>query len=139
MSLLYHADAELADAMNIAVAVGIAILGIIGLVAIGSARRDHPPGRSTRVSLVVSGAGIAAVLVSRLLPNESDEDVWVAIGVGLAILIFLAFIVAPSFAIPAYLNGRGRLAAVALTLSLVLPMLFVAWAVACGVTDACFH
>jgi drug/metabolite transporter (DMT)-like permease len=137
---LYHADAELDRALAIATAVALAALAVftLWLTAIAP-RKPGRPRRATAVALALAGAGIAAFVAMWAIPWSESEDepplLWWTLFVILAGAVFLA----PAPAFVAFSRREGRLAGIAIGMSLVLPVLFVAGMIACGITDACFH
>jgi hypothetical protein len=138
--LLYHADAEVDRALAIATAIALAALAVFTLWLMAIAPRQ--PGRSRRaagVALALVGAGIGAFIALWAIPwsESEDESPW-AWSI-LFLVVASAFFVAPVPAFMAFFREEGRLAGAAIGLSLLLPALFVAAMIACGVTDACFH
>jgi hypothetical protein len=139
--LAYHADAEvdrLADSLTIG---ALVILSVVAVPLIGRAPEQVGRGRLTaQVALMLALLGIAAHVALQFMPDESwDTGRRLQLAWGAFLVRLSSFLLAPPLALTAYLRGQGRLAGVALALSLVLPALLVVWFVACGVTDACFH
>ncbi len=137
---LYHADAEVDRALAIATAVALASLALFTLWLTAIAPRR--PGRRRRaagVALALAGAGIGAFAAMWAIPWSEGEDEPAFLWWVLLLTVAAAFFLAPVPAFMAFFREEGRLAGAAIGLSLVLPVLFVAGLVACGITDACFH
>ncbi|MGH3081766.1 MAG: hypothetical protein ACRDNH_11630 [Gaiellaceae bacterium] len=73
------------------------------------------------------------------IPWSEGEDELPVLWWALFLVVVGSFLLAPVLAFMAFSRQEGRLAGAAIGLSLVLPALFVAVLVACGITDACFH
>jgi hypothetical protein len=84
-------------------------------------------------------AGIGALIALWAIPWSENEGESMYAWSFLFIVVAAAFFLAPVPAFMAFFRQEGRLAGAAIGLSLVLPALFVAAMIACGVTDACFH
>jgi hypothetical protein len=138
--LLYHADAEVERLANSLTIAALAILAVATFFLVERAREHVGRRLTATIALAVAVIGLAAHIALQFMQDES----WEAGGrLTVALIVFLvrlgSFLVAAPLAVAAYLRGQGRLAAVALALSLVLPALFMVWVAACGITDACFH
>jgi FtsH-binding integral membrane protein len=138
--LLYHADAEVDNALAIAIPIALVAVCIfsVGLIAIAP-RNPTRHRRATGVAVVLAGSGLAALAVLLAIPwFTADETPTLAWSI-LALFVVTGFFLAPLSAFVAFFREEGRVAGAAIGLSLVLPALLVAFMVACGVTDACFH
>jgi cytochrome bd-type quinol oxidase subunit 2 len=139
--LAYHADAEADRALAIAAAVTLLILAAFTLWL--AARAPRRPDRRAVASIATFAlVGLAAAAYAALWAldrgQENPEEPpfwWWA--------IFVAFaggaLLSPLPAFKAYARREGRLAGVAVGLSLLFPALYVAGYVSCAFTDACFH
>ena len=146
--LAYHADDEIARAVvKGEVVIGV-VLVLIGLALLWRLQGAPTGGRNqwARAAAILAGIGIAAYVVSRIIPSGDEDDPSdVVIGLALAIFLleWLIGIVGPVLAIQGLgrvrYDGEPRLAAAAFVASLVLPAIFIANVYACAVTDACFH
>ena len=146
--LAYHADDEIARAVAIGEIVLAVILAVVGLAVLRSLRGAPSGGRNrwARAASIVAGIGIAAYVVSRIIPSGDEDDprdVVIGLALALFLLEWLIGIVGPVLAIQGLgrvrYDGERRLAAAAFVASLVLPAIFFANVIACAVTDACFH
>jgi hypothetical protein len=88
---------------------------------------------------VLAGVGIAAFIALWTIPWSEAEDEPALLWWFLFVAVATAFTVAPFPAFAAFAREEGRLAGLAIGVSLVLPALLIAGLVACGITDACFH
>jgi len=146
LPLAYHAEDEIARD----VARGEIVLAIV-LIVIGIAlmrRLEGAPegGRNlwARVAAAVVAVGIAAYALNRVIPYGDDPSAALdSLAISLFLIAFAVGVVGPILAIRAlqYVRYKGerRLAVLTFVASLVLPGIFAANAVACAVTDACFH
>jgi CDP-diglyceride synthetase len=139
--LSYHADAEADRALVIAAAVTLLVLAAFTLWLVARARRR--PGRRPSLSVVTFAlVGLAAVAYGALWALDRGEDNpvdppfwWWAIFVSFAGSALLA----PFIAFRAFGREEGRLAGLAVGVSLLFPALYVAGYVGCAFTEACFH
>lgn len=141
MLLLYHADAELERVLNGLTIGAFAVLAIPAALLIAFAPADDRGRRvNAKVALGLAEIGIGAHVALQFMSDESWDTGW---RLQLACVLFYtrmaSFFLAAPLALAAFFRGQGRLAGVALASSLVLPVLLVAWILACGITDACFH
>jgi drug/metabolite transporter (DMT)-like permease len=139
--LAYHADAEADRALAIAAAVTVLVLAAFTLWLVARAR--HVPGRRPSLSVVTFAlVGLAGVAYAALWALDRGEENpaepplwWWA--------IFASFaggaLLAPLVAFRGFSHGEGRLAGVAVGLSLLFPALYVAGYIGCAFTEACFH
>jgi hypothetical protein len=146
LPLAYHADDEIARD----VARGEIVLAIV-LIVIGIAlmrRLEGAPSggrnRLARIAAAVVAIGIVAYALNRVIPYGDDPNgALVTLGLSLFLVEFAVGVAGPVLAIFALERVRGsgerRLAVLAFVVSLVLPGIFAANAVACAITDACFH
>jgi hypothetical protein len=137
---LYHADAEVDRALAIAIPIALLAVCIVTVWLTAIAPRDPTrQRRATGVALLLASAAIGAFLALLTIQwFTEEEDATIAWSI-FAVVAAAGALLAPLPAFLAFLREEGRLAGAAVGLSLVLPALFIAWVIACGITDACFH
>ena len=138
---LYHADAELERVQNGLTIGAVVILGIAAVLLLSlTPDEDRGRRRTAKIALTIAIVGIGANVALRFMTDESWDTGW---KLQLASALFLtqtaSFFLAAPLALTAFFRRQGKLAGAAVASSLVLPLLFVAWVLACGITDACFH
>jgi hypothetical protein len=136
--LLHHADAEVDRALAIAIPTALFAVFLFSVCLMAIAPRN-PTRRRRAAAIAFLLAGLGAAFVALLtIPWFTEEEATFAWWI-LALAVAAGFLLAPVPAFVAFFREEGRLAGAAIGLSLVLPALFIAWMVACGITDACFH
>jgi hypothetical protein len=138
--LLYHADAEVDRALAIAIPTALFAVFLFSVCLMAIAPRDATRRRrAAAIAFLLAGLGIAAFAALVTIPWFTEEEEATLAWWILALVVAAGFLLAPVSAFVAFFREEGRLAGGAIGLSLVLPALLIAWMVACGITDACFH
>ena len=139
----YHADAEIDRLYTQGAVVGLAGLALLGVALALGVRGPAGRNRYARAAGLVAALGLLAHALVHVMPEDLPSTAWAVLGWSAWFVRAAVFFVAPPLAlIGVYAvrrDGQKWVAIGALLASLVLPMLFVAWFVACAVTDACFH
>ena len=139
----YHADAEVERVYTQGAVVGLAALAVLGVALALGVRGPAGRNRYARRAALVAALGLLAHALVQVVPEDLPSTAWALVGWSAWYVRAAVFLVAPPLAVigisAVRRDGEKWVAIGALLAALVLPMLFVAWFRACGVTDGCFH